>query len=37
VANREAMKKKPVMANPIAIRRRFPTTKRSAFSPLIAA
>jgi hypothetical protein len=30
------MKKKPVMAKPSAISRRLKTTKRSAFSPVIA-
>jgi hypothetical protein len=31
------MKKKPVIAKPIAIRRRFRTTNRSALSPVMAA
>src|SRR3954453_9515354 len=35
VPSGQAMKKKPVIAKPIASRRRFRTTKRSAFSPVI--
>src|SRR3954462_9938286 len=36
VPSGQAMKKKPVMAKPTAIKRRLRTTKRSALSPVIA-